>query len=123
MKLSILHISDLHRDPDNPIGNSSLLDSLENDRRRYTMEERPQVRSPDLIVVSGDIVHGVRLDAPDADQRLRDQYAEAIDFLNLLAERLLNGNKSRVIVVPGNHCAGTGCLDTGLHDQAACLRA
>ena len=20
-------------------------------------------------------------------------------------------------------CAGTGCLDTGLHDQAACLRA
>ena len=36
MKLSVLHISDLHRDPENPIRNDVLLDSLENDRRHYT---------------------------------------------------------------------------------------
>lgn len=103
MKLSILHISDLHRDPDNPIGNEALLDSLENDRRRYTIEETSKVRSPDLIIVSGDVIHGVRPDAPDADKRLRDQYAEALDFLNRLTWRLLDGDKRRVVVVPGNH--------------------
>jgi hypothetical protein len=103
MKLSILHISDLHRDPDNPIGNEALLDSLENDRRRYTIEETSKVRSPDLIIVSGDVIHGVRSDTPDADKRLRDQYAEALDFLNRLTQRLLDGDKRRVVVVPGNH--------------------
>ena len=30
MKLSVLHISDLHRDPENPIRNDGLLDSLQN---------------------------------------------------------------------------------------------
>lgn len=103
MKLSILHISDLHRDPENPIGNGPLLDSLENDRRRYTIEETPKVRSPDLIIVSGDIIHGVRPGAPDADKRLKVQYAEALDFLNRLTGCLLDGDKRRVVVVPGNH--------------------
>jgi hypothetical protein len=32
MKISLLHISDLHRDPANPISNTALLDSLDNDR-------------------------------------------------------------------------------------------
>ena len=50
MKLSVLHISDLHRDPHNPIRNDVLLDSLENDRRHYSAEEAPPVRSPDLII-------------------------------------------------------------------------
>ena len=31
MTLRVLHISDLHRDPANPIGNQVLLDSLERD--------------------------------------------------------------------------------------------
>ena len=65
MKLSALHISDMHRDPENPIRNDVLLDSLEIDRRHYTAEETPAVRSPDLIVVSGDISHGIRVDEPD----------------------------------------------------------
>ena len=56
MKLSVLHISDLHRDPDNPIRNDILLDSLENDRPHYSAEETPRIRSPDLIIVSGDII-------------------------------------------------------------------
>jgi predicted MPP superfamily phosphohydrolase len=58
MKLSVMHISDRHRDPDNPIRNDVLLDSLENDRRHYTAEEQPALRSPDLIIVSGDIIQG-----------------------------------------------------------------
>lgn len=73
MKLSLLHISDLHRDPDNPISNAALLTSLENDRRRYTTQA-PTIRSPNLIVVSGDVVQGVRPDAPDPDKALKQQY-------------------------------------------------
>lgn len=103
MNLSILHISDLHREPSNPIGNQPLLDSLENDRRRYTTEEQARVKSPDVIIISGDIIHGVRPDATDVDNDLRQQYAEALKFLNELTARFLGREKRRVVVVPGNH--------------------
>jgi len=72
MKLSVLHISDLHRDPANPVRNDVLLDSLENDRRHYSAEETPAVGSPDLIIISGDIIQGIRPDAQDPDARLRE---------------------------------------------------
>lgn len=103
MNLSILHISDLHRDPDNPICNKVLLDSLENDRRRYSGEETSKVRPPDLIIVSGDIIQGVRSDALDPEKKLREQYHEALDFLSKLTDRFVGSDRSRVVVVPGNH--------------------
>ena len=103
MKLSILHISDLHRDPDNPIRNDVLLDSLENDRRHYSAEETPAVQSLDLIIVSGDIIHGIKPKAPDPENKLREQYQEALDFLARLTDRFVQGDRNRVIVVPGNH--------------------
>ncbi len=103
MNLSILHISDLHRDPDNPIRNDVLLDSLENDRRHYSAEEAPAVRSPDLIIVSGDIIQGVRSDAPNPEEKLREQYQEALEFMGRLTDRFVKGDRGRVIVVPGNH--------------------
>jgi hypothetical protein len=104
MKLSVLHISDLHRDPHNPIRNDVLLDSLENDRRHYCAEEAPvAARSPDLIIVSGDIVYGIQPDEPDPEQKLREQYQGALAFLNPLTERFVNGDRGRVVIVPGNH--------------------
>jgi predicted MPP superfamily phosphohydrolase len=103
MKLSLLHISDLHRDPANPIGNGPLLDSLENDRNRYTNEENPSIRSPDLIAVSGDIVQGVMPSVGNPDEALKRQYAEALSFLNELACRFVGGDRQRVVVIPGNH--------------------
>ena len=103
MKISVLHISDLHRDPKNPIRNDVLLDSLENDRRHYMAEETPVVRPPDLIIVSGDIIQGICPDASDPDNELRLQYNEALDFLGRLTERFVGGDRNRVIVVPGNH--------------------
>lgn len=63
--VSILQISDLHRDPSNPIRNDALLSSLENDRARYTRADNPSVRSPDIIVVSGDVIQGVSPGTPD----------------------------------------------------------
>jgi len=103
MNVSILHISDLHRDPDNPIRNDVLLDSLENDRRHYSAEETPVVRSPDLIFVSGDIIQGIGPDASDPEDELHEQYQEALDFLGRLTNCFVGGDRNRVIVVPGNH--------------------
>ncbi len=103
MKLSVLHISDLHRDLANPIRNDVLLDSLENDRRHYSTEETPAVRSPDLIIVSGDIIQGIRPDVQDPETRLHEQYQEALDFISALTDRFVEGDRNRVIVVPGNH--------------------
>jgi hypothetical protein len=40
-QISLLHISDLHRDPGSAIRNDALLNSLENDRQRYTIKEAP----------------------------------------------------------------------------------
>ena len=101
--LSILHISDLHRDIENPLRNPILLDSLKRDRDRYTSEESPSIRPPDLIIVSGDLILGVKQDVSDADAVLRNQYNEASNFLTCLAEEFVNGDKERVIIVPGNH--------------------
>jgi len=67
MKVSVLHISDLHRDPENPIRNDVLLDSLQNDRRHYSAEWTPAVQSPDIVIVSGDIIQGISAAERDPD--------------------------------------------------------
>ena len=103
MSLSVLHISDLHRDPENPIRNTVLLDSLERDRDRYTSEEDPRITAPNVIIVSGDVVHGVRHGTINGEDLLRRQYDEALDFLNGLADRFVDGDKNFVVIVPGNH--------------------
>jgi len=97
-----LHISDLHRSPDDPIGNDELLSTLIADRDRYTKED-PAIPSPDAIIVSGDIVQGVSVGASDPDASLREQYAVATDFLSRLATRFVDGDRTRVVIVPGNH--------------------
>src|SRR5437870_2400034 len=102
-QISILHISDLHRNPDSPIRNDALLGSLENDRQRYTMKEDPLVRPPDIIIVSGDIIQGVPPGTIDVDEKLREQYGEALDFLGQAADLLVAGDRQRVVLVPGNH--------------------
>lgn len=114
MNLSILHISDLHRDRNNPIRNDVLLDSLENDRRHFSDEEDPKVRMPDLIVVSGDIIQGIQADVSEPEQILREQYDEALRFLAQLADRFVAGDRERVIIVPGNHDVSAYHLDKSL---------
>ena len=114
MNLSIMHISDLHRDRNNPIRNDVLLDSLENDCRHFSAEEDQKVRAPDLIVVSGDIIEGISSDAAEPDRCLREQYNEASSFLTRLAERFVGGERERVIIVPGNHDVSAYHLDKSL---------
>lgn len=102
MALTILHISDLHRDPSHEVTNQALLDSLERDRDRYRAET-PVIPDPDIIIVSGDIVHGVSSEAIDADGELKRQYDLAESFLVALTESFVGGDRERVVIIPGNH--------------------
>lgn len=98
---SILHISDLHRSRHDPIANDTLVAALLADRDRY-MLETPEIPCPNAIVVSGDLVHGAPLGA-DYNTEIRQQYEVTYGLLATLADRLLDGDRCRVVIVPGNH--------------------
>ncbi len=101
MTVTIMHISDLHRDSGSQISTTALLNSLVRDRARYM--DREGIPAPDLAVVSGDIIYGVKGGEKEGEQKLQAQYDEAHDFLVALADRFFEGNRERVILVPGNH--------------------
>ena len=58
---------------------------------------------PDAIVVSGDLVEGLPLESDTHPQGLREQYQEATELLVSLSNEFLDGDRSRVVIVPGNH--------------------
>ncbi len=102
MAISVLHISDLHRDPSHEVTSQALLDSLERDRDRYRAEI-PAIPDPNIIIVSGDVVHGVKANATDPDGELKRQYDQAEAFLIALTDSFVGGNRERVVIIPGNH--------------------
>ena len=99
---SILHISDLHRSADDPISNDELVASLSTDRARYARSD-PAIKAPDAIVISGDIIQGVLLGDSAGKHSLSEQYSVAESFLGRLADEFVHGDRSKVIVAPGNH--------------------
>lgn len=99
---SILHISDLHRSPHDPISNAELISALVGDRDRY-IHENPKITVPEAIVVCGDIIQGVPLGTNDHEAQLVQQYTVAEEFLDELVRRFLDGDRSRLVMVPGNH--------------------
>ena len=101
MATTVLHISDLHRDPGSGVTTTTLLESLRRDRDRYVAID--PALEPDIAVVSGDIAYGVSGEDADADAKLRKQYAEAADFLIALTNQFFDGDRERVVLVPGNH--------------------
>ena len=66
-------------------------------------KKTPRVEPPNFIIVSGDVVQGIRHGTPDADDTLQKQYDEAQIFLDDLTSRFVGGDKRRVVIVPGNH--------------------
>jgi len=92
MAFSILHISDLHRDPRDEVANGPLLDSLFRDIERYA-DGDPRIPRPTLCIVSGDLVYGVGPDAKDADSELQRQYDQAIELLTGLANNYWAGKQ------------------------------
>jgi 3',5'-cyclic AMP phosphodiesterase CpdA len=53
--------------------------------------------------VSGDIIQGIMPKVTDPELKLREQYEEALEFLAAITNRFVEGDRTRVIVVPGNH--------------------
>jgi 3',5'-cyclic AMP phosphodiesterase CpdA len=91
---TILHISDLHRSPEEPLSNAALIASLLLDRDRFALET-PSGLVLDAIVVSGDIVQGARLGSQGWDEEVQSQYDVAYEFLAELTERMVDGDRSR----------------------------
>lgn len=100
--MTIMHISDLHRTADGFNSNDDLLSALIRDSERFAAET-PSISTPDAIIVSGDIIQGSKWDDPEYDKKISAQYLEASDFLKRLSTQFLNGQKSNLIIVPGNH--------------------
>lgn len=101
MKLNytILHISDLHKPQNSSYKN--LCESLFVDSDRY---EKDGIKKPEIIVVSGDLIEGTKNDdMMQAAEEIRVQYQEVAVFLNELVNLFLDGDKSRIVIVPGNH--------------------
>ncbi|MCD2175352.1 metallophosphoesterase family protein [Rhizobium sp. C4] len=96
---TLIHLSDLHRSPQEPIDNDTLLAAIAADIDRFAASHE----WPDGLIVSGDLVQGVRLGVANFDREMRDQYAGAFDLIQRLCEELLGGDRSKVAVVPGNH--------------------
>lgn len=99
---SILHLSDLHRSEAEPLTNDTLIASLLADRDRYPIET-PEIRQPDAMIISGDIVSGAQIGQPNYGKELKDQYAIAYDFLTRLTDQLFGGDRECVVLLPGNH--------------------
>lgn len=108
-KLSILHISDLHK----PEGLSyeTLLDSLCDDRDRWKKE---RIVPPSYIVISGDLIQGAY-----TDDEIQEQYDEVSKFLNKLVNEFLNGDKLCLIMVPGNHDMNRACSSKSMKELVA----
>jgi len=102
MRFSILHISDLHRDLSDEVGNPWLLESLAQDFRQHQLQD-PVIMRPTLCIVSGDLVYGVKPNTENATKELERQYAQAEEFLISLAELFFGGNRERIVILPGNH--------------------
>lgn len=105
----ILHISDLHRTPgaEDVQKNIHVITRLLADIRDHWALDNSRVQmSPlpgaiDLIVVSGDVIQGVR--ATGACSDIAEQYRQAEELLDRLCVELLSGDRARVVLVPGNH--------------------
>ena len=97
-KYTILHISDLHKPKNCNLDN--LFYSLQTDCEGYVKEGMPK---PEIIVISGDLAEGTKDCGDNAENIIRREYAEVKKFLEKLTDYFLDGQKRRMVIVPGNH--------------------
>ncbi len=99
---TIMHLSDLHRSEAAYISNDELFSCLVADYQRF-QEESPSISIPNAIVVTGDLIQGLPLGSSDYPAKLASQYDVALELMIGFAENFLDGDRSRLIIVPGNH--------------------
>jgi hypothetical protein len=102
MQFSILHVSDLHRDLTEEVDSQWLLESLAQDFEQYQVQN-PIIMEPRVCIVSGDLVYGIKPNAAGVEEEMERQYAQAEEFLVGLANRFFDGDRERIVVLPGNH--------------------
>ncbi len=90
---SILHISDIHKD--GRANYHNLSEALKTDCNNYSSSGG--IKKPNVVVVSGDIIHG------GTEDEIKQQYSESKAFLEEITSFFLDGDKSRIVIVPGNH--------------------
>jgi 3',5'-cyclic AMP phosphodiesterase CpdA len=88
-RTAILHISDIHRTPDEKVSNSQILHSLKTDLTRHEKEGIPRAN---IVVLSGDITQS----------GTKQEFAEAREFLESLLDHL-GLSVTALVLVPGNH--------------------
>ena len=103
----ILHISDLHRKSRSGADNRSILRFFQGDiERQYETDNRLlkltgtelELRPPNILVVTGDVAYRA---APSEYNGGGDH--DAVGLLDGLASRYLDGDRARVVLLPGNH--------------------
>ncbi len=114
---TLLHISDLHRTSGPRLSNDELFAAITSDATRWSGEG---ISSPDLVVVSGDLVQGVSIGTTDPDSEISAQYSEACDFLRQLAAEFVDSDRSRVVIIPGNHDVDWGRARNAMEPLATC---
>lgn len=105
-KFSILHISDIHKI--DGVEYDHLIQSLRRDKESFT--ECDGIIAPTFVVVSGDLIQGAY-----SEKEIREQYNEVESFLASVCDLYLQGDKSRLIVVPGNHDVSRVATIESLH--------
>lgn len=70
--------------------------------------------------MSGDLIQGASLETPDADNIIEYQYSEASDFLRRLGEEFVASDRSRIVLVPGNHDVHWGRSLSGMRHIENC---
>lgn len=102
--VSIMQFSDLHKSATDSENDNALISSIISDINRQNSEQ-PKIQKPKILVVCGDVIQGcpMGLSYEDSLQEIFRQYEQANNILNQLCEKLLDGDKKRVIIVPGNH--------------------
>jgi len=103
--IAIMQMSDLHRTASGFPNSKVFVSSIKSDFDRFDTEEPSPPTKPDILIFCGDVIQGASKSS-DFDEQLREiqkQYDSAKDVLNRLCAALFDGEKRRIIIVPGNH--------------------
>lgn len=102
--VTIMQLSDIHKNISAFDSSNALISSIVSDFARYQNEE-PPVSRPNILIVCGDIIQGSgsSVDFDSSILEIEQQYKEAHDFLSQLCKKLFDGDKKRIVLIPGNH--------------------
>lgn len=102
--VTLMQFSDLHKSASVFDSNEALVSSIISDIKRYHTEKIP-ISKPEILVVCGDIIRGSGSfeNFELAVKEIEKQYCEVEGFLNQLCNEVFNGDKQRIVIIPGNH--------------------